>query len=94
MSLDRPAVLGLVLGVAIGAGFGLLQRWALARGPQLDGVGRAFGGAVLRFVALLVAIGLVWRFTGANRVWLIGGIMGAYGILFVATMIKAMRQQK
>jgi hypothetical protein len=92
--MDRNAWLGLMLGVAIGAAYGLWQRWGMGAGPKPDAVRGAFAGLVVRLIALVAAIFLALRFTEANRMWLIGGVMVSYGLLFAAMMCKVLLKKK
>lgn len=88
------AWLGLGLGVVIGLVYALWQRRAMGAGPKPEDAGKAFGGAILRLAAMLAVIWIAVRFTPAHRMWLVGGVMGAYGILFAAMMLKVMRNNK
>jgi hypothetical protein len=80
--MEQSAVLGLVSGVAIGVVYGLLQRRGLGKGPAPYKVSGAFIGATLRLLGLMVAVLLVLKFTEADRLWLVGGLMVSYGVVF------------
>ena len=79
---------GLLLGMLIGTGYGALQRWGLGQGPQPDSVGRPLAGTAIRLLTLLVAVFAVLRFTNADRLFLVVGIMVSYGLMFAVTMWK------
>jgi hypothetical protein len=85
--MDQSAWLGLVLGVVIGAVYGLLQRRGLGKGPDPYKVGGAFLGATVRLVGLMIAVFLALRFAGADKLWLVGGLMVAYGVVFGISML-------
>jgi hydrogenase/urease accessory protein HupE len=86
--------LGLGLGAVIGLIYGYWQRRAMGAGPKPEGAGRAFTVAVIRLTALMVAVYIAIRFTDANRLWLVGGVMAAYGIMFTGTMLRTMLKKK
>ena len=86
MTLDRPAVLGLVFGVTIGAVYAALQRRELRRKsltPQPRGALALVPGAVGRLVFAALAWGLVLWFTDADKYWLTGSLLVSYGVLFL-----------
>jgi multisubunit Na+/H+ antiporter MnhB subunit len=86
MTLDRPAVLGLVFGVAIGAVYAALQRRELRRKnltAQPRGALALVPGAVGRLVFAVAALGLVFWFTDADKYWLTGSLLVSYGVLFL-----------
>jgi hypothetical protein len=81
MTLDRPAVLGIVFGVVIGGIYIILQRWELRRKSaalQPRGVLALVPGAVGRLVFVVVAWWLVFRFTEADKYWLTGALAVTY----------------
>ena len=80
--------LGLGLGVLIGSVYGALQRRGLGEGPRPDAVGRPLTGTAMRLLGLLVVVFALLRFTNADRVALVVGIMISYGLMFTVTMWK------
>ncbi len=76
------------MGVLIGALYGAWQRWGLGQGPRPDAVTRPLVGTAIRLVALLAAVFIVQRFTDADRLFLVVGIMVSYGLVFAVTMWK------
>jgi multisubunit Na+/H+ antiporter MnhB subunit len=85
MTLDRPAVVGLVIGVAIGVVYIALQRAELRRknaAIQPRGVWALVPGAVGRLVFLVAAWWLAFQFTVADKYWLTGGLVVAYSLPF------------
>ena len=81
--MDRPAILGLVFGAAIGAVYIALQRWELRRKNamvQPKGVLPLIPGAVGRLVFVVVAWWLVFKFTEADKYWLTGSLFVAYSL--------------
>jgi len=86
MTMDRPAVLGLVFGVAIGVIYIALQRWDLRQKNQMAqsrGVLVLVPGAVGRLVFAVAAVGLAFWFTSADKYWLTGSLLVSYGVLFL-----------
>jgi len=86
MMMDRPAVLGLVFGVAIGLVYIALQRWELQRKNRITqprGVLALVPGAVARLAFVVVALLLVFRLTDADKYWLTGSLLVSYGVLFL-----------
>ncbi|MGD0017070.1 MAG: hypothetical protein ABSC38_06115 [Verrucomicrobiia bacterium] len=84
--MDRPAVLGLVFGVAIGLVYIALQRWELQRKNRITqprGVLALVPGAVARLAFVVVALLLVFRLTDADKYWLTGSLLVSYGVLFL-----------
>ena len=88
--MTAQAWLGLALGVLIGVVYAALQRWSLHDGPRPNAVVRPLAGSVVRLVALMLAVLAVLRFTDANRVFLVIGIMVSYGVMFVMMMWRVM----
>lgn len=81
MTLDRPAIVGIVLGVIIGGIYIALQRNALRQGnapPPPRGVVAFVPGAAARLVFLVVAWWLAFEFTDANKYWLTGALVVTY----------------
>ena len=76
------------MGVVIGGAYGAVQRWGLGKGPQPDAIGRPLAGSVVRLLGLLLVVFVVLRFTNADRVSLVVGIMISYGLMFAVTMWK------
>ena len=86
MTLDRPAVLGLLFGVVISAVYITLQRWDLRhknRMAQPCGVLALVPGAVGRLVFAASAWGLALWFTDADKYWLTCSLLVSYGVLFL-----------
>ena len=81
MTLDRPAMLGIVFGVVIGAVYFALQRWELRqKNQQLQpkGVMVLIPGAIARLAVAMMMIFLVFQFTDANKYWLTGALLVTY----------------
>ena len=81
MTLDRPAVLGIIFGVIIRGVYIALQRWELRQKNatlQPRGVLALVPGAVGRLVLVVVAWWLVFRFTEADKYWLTGALAVTY----------------
>jgi hypothetical protein len=84
---------GLAMGLLIGAVYGTIQRRCMGEGPRPDGAGRAFLGAVMRLVALVVTVFVLLRVTEADRILLVVGVMASYGIMFGLTMASVIRRK-
>jgi hypothetical protein len=81
VTLDRPAVLGLVWGIIIGGVYITLQRAGLQRKtPPTEprGMVGMVPGAIGRLVLLVVAWWAVFRFTDADKYWLTGALFVTY----------------
>ena len=81
MTLDRPAMLGIVFGVMIGGAYITLQRRDLRQKNmtiQPRGVAALAPGAVGRLVFLVAAWWLVFEFTDADKYWLTGALAATY----------------
>ena len=79
--MERPMILGIVFGVAIGAIYICLQRCELRQKSaalQPRGVMTLVPGAVGRLMFLVVAWWLVFRFTEADKYWLTGALVVTY----------------
>ena len=85
--------LGLVLGVLIGAAYGALQRRGLGQGPLPDAVGISLAATAVRLGILLLVVFAVLRFTSADRLFLVVGIMVSYGLMFAITMWKVVSRK-
>lgn len=86
MTLDRPVVLGLVLGAAIGGMYVALQRAELRHKNatvQPRGVWALVPGALGRLVFLAGALWAALQFTAANKYWLTGSLVVAYSLPLV-----------
>jgi ABC-type enterobactin transport system permease subunit len=81
MNLDRPAIIGIVLGALIGGANAALQIYELRRKNrtvQPKGVTVLVPGAVGRLMFLVVAWWLAFRFTEADKYWLTGALAVTY----------------
>lgn len=81
MTLDRPAILGIIFGVIIGCVYIALQRWELRRkseAVQPRGVVALVPGAVGRLVFLVAAWWLAFELTDADKYWLTGALVVTY----------------
>lgn len=91
MTLDRPAILGIVFGVLIGGVYIALQRRELrpkdATVPRRGVVGLV-PGAVGRLVFLVVAWWLAFKFTEADKYWLTGALV----VTYTAPLLVQLRQ--
>ena len=91
MTLDRPAVLGIVFGVVIGAVYITLQRRELRQKSmtiQPRGVAALVPGAAGRLVFLVAAWWLAFDFTDADKYWLTGALV----ITYTAPLLVQLRQ--
>ena len=91
MSLDRPAVLGIVFGVIIGGVYITLQRRELRQKSatiQPRGVAALAPGAAGRLVFLVAAWWLVFKFTEADKYWLTGALV----VTYTAPLLVQLRQ--
>ena len=95
------ALLGLILGGAIGLGFGLIQNAAYRRHEKLQTDGKLTNGWTVipgsagRVAYLLVALALVQLispalFAGGSQWWVSGGLVGGYG----AVLFRQFRQRR
>ena len=81
MTLDRPALIGIIGGVLIGATCAALQIRELrqkGRTPGAPGVGRLVPGAMGRLIFAGVALWGVFKFTTADKYWLTGALVVSY----------------
>jgi len=81
VTLERPALLGIVFGVIIGGIYIVLQRSELRRkSPEIQprGVAVLVPGAAGRLVFLVVAWWLAFKFTAADKYWLTGALVVTY----------------
>jgi hypothetical protein len=84
--VNKPAVLGLVLGAVIGGAYVALQRLELRKKNatiQPHGVWTLVPGAVARLAFLVVAWWLAFQFTEADKYWLTGALVVAYSLPLV-----------
>ena len=91
MTLGRPAMLGIVFGVLIGAVYIFLQRRDLRQKNttiQPRGVAALAPGAVGRLVFLVAAWWLVFEFTEADKYWLTGALV----VTYTAPLLIQLRQ--
>jgi len=91
VTLDRPAILGIVCGVLIGGVYIALQRRELRRKSetiQPRGVVALAPGAMGRLVFLVVAWWLVFKFTDADKYWLTGALV----VTYTAPLLVQVRQ--
>jgi hypothetical protein len=95
------ALLGSILGGAIGLGFGLIQNAAYQRHEKLQEHGkltngwRVMPGSARRVVYLLVALALVQLispalFAGGSQWWVSAGVVGGYG----GVLFRQLRQRR
>jgi hypothetical protein len=81
VTLDRPALLGIIFGVIIGGIYIALQRSALRKQPVSSsprGVVTLVPGAAARLAFLIVAWWLAFEYTDANKYWLTGALVVTY----------------
>ena len=91
MTLDRPAMLGIIFGVLIGGVYIALQRRDLRKKTmtiQPRGVAALAPGAVGRLVFLVAAWWLVFEFTDADKYWLTGALV----VTYTAPLLVQLRQ--
>ena len=91
MSLDRPAILGIVFGALIGGATAALQIYELRRKNrrvQPKGVNVLVPGAVGRLLFVVVAWWLAFRFTDADKYWL----TGALAVTYTASLLVQLKQ--
>lgn len=84
--MNKPAVLGLVLGAAIGGVYIALQRMELRRKDatiQPRGVVSLIPGAVGRLAFVVAAWWLAFQFTPADKYWLTGSLAVSYSLPLV-----------
>ena len=70
----------------IGGSYAAFQRRGLGNGPSPDTAGSTLARLVARLVVLMLALLAILRFTNADRVFLVVGIMVAYAIGFGTMM--------
>jgi len=76
-----PAVIGIILGAAIGGGYVVWQRWELRQRYSLvqpRGMFALVPGAIGRLVFLVAAWWLAFRFANADKYWLTGALVVTY----------------
>jgi multisubunit Na+/H+ antiporter MnhB subunit len=91
MALDRPALLGIICGVAIGGIYIALQRMELRQksaATERRPVTALVPGALGRLVFLMVAWWLVFEYTDANKYWLTGALV----VTYTAPLLVQLRQ--
>ncbi len=91
MNLDRPAIVGIVLGALIGGANVALQIYELRRKNatvQPRGVVALLPGAVGRLLFVVVAWWLAFRFTEADKYWL----TGALAVTYTAPLLVQLKQ--
>jgi hypothetical protein len=84
--VDRPAIIGLVLGGAIGLIYCGWQLWDLRRQKKASPTGNPVAlapGAALRLVVGAGAWWLAFRFTDADKWWLTGSLIVTYSLPLV-----------
>jgi len=94
--MNKPAVLGLVLGAVIGGAYVALQRAELRRKEatiQPRGVLSLVPGAMARLAFLVVAWWLAFQFTEADKYWLTGTLAVAYSLPLI-WQLKRMSAKK
>lgn len=91
MTLDRPAIIGVVCGLLIGATCAALQIRELRqknRETGVPGVGRLVPGALGRLVFTGVAVWVVFKCTEANKYWLTGALVVSYTVPLLLQLAK------
>lgn len=84
--MDRPAILGLVLGGAIGLIYCGWQLWDLRRQKQASPAGNPLAmapGAALRLAVVAVAWWVAFQYTAADKWWLTGSLVVTYSLPLV-----------
>jgi len=91
MTLDRPAIIGIVCGALIGAMSAALQIRELrqkSRTSQVPSVGPLVPGAVGRLLFVVVAWWVAFRFTDADKYWLTGALAVTYTAPLLVQLLK------
>jgi hypothetical protein len=88
--MDRSQWLGLVLGVVLGAGYGVWQQHGMRAARVGRKPARAMLAAVARVAGLLAGLFLAVRLAAADRYWLIGSVMVSYAVVFVWSLRNVM----
>jgi hypothetical protein len=94
MTLDGPAIGGVICGAVIGGTYVFLQRRALrkqreaAATNQPLGVGGLVPGALLRLAVVAVALFVLLQFTNVNKYWL----TGAFFVTYTAPLLVQLKQ--
>ena len=81
MTLYRPALLGIIFGLAIGGGYITLQRWELRHRSKIvqpKGPWVLIPGALIRLALLIGGLLCVLKFTEADKCWLTGALLVTY----------------
>ena len=81
MTVDRPAVVGMICGALIGATCAWLQIRELRKksgGTGAPGVVQLVPGAMGRLGFAGVALWVAFKFTEANKYWLTGALVVSY----------------
>lgn len=84
--MNRPAVLGVLFGAAIGTAYAASQWWEWRRREKAAPprtVTALLPAAVARLVFLVLACALAIRFTEADKYWLTGSLAAAYSLLLI-----------
>jgi hypothetical protein len=76
--MNRGSWLGLVLGLVIGAAYGVWQARELRRRAEQSQPLRWLAGPMIRLASLVVVLLAVVRFTEADKYWLTGSLAVAY----------------
>ena len=92
--MDASTWLGLVSGLVLGGAYGLLQCRGLHRNTQPPSAGQLAARGIARLLCLVVALLLLLRLSLANKHWLIGGVMIAYGAVFLGCMKGLIAKRK
>ena len=84
--MDKPAIIGLASGAAIGLGYVAWQAWDLRRQKKASPEGKVLAmapGAALRLVFVAAAWWVAHQFTGADKWWLTGSLLVTYSLPLV-----------
>lgn len=91
----EPSVwVGLVLGLVIGAVYGLWQAWDLRRGPAGQPTLKSVMAGGLRVLFLMLALLAAYRYTSAGKIWLASGTAVGFTAVFAVRMIKAFKKKQ
>jgi hypothetical protein len=92
--METSVWVGLLLGLLIGAVYGLWQAWDLRRGPQTTPTLRSVLAGGLRVLFLMLALLAAYKYTSAGKIWLASGTALGFTAVFVVRMIKALKKKQ